>query len=312
MQEDHGKEWTVIVNPNAGSGRGKKDWKRIAGLLADHHISYSPAFTLSQKHAIALTHDAIKKGYRNFIVVGGDGTMNEVVNGIFTQKHCPSIEITLSQVTVGTGNDWAKMFGIPHEYEKAVGVVSSGKTRLQDVGLAEYINNDLRERRYFLNIAGLGFDALVVRKTNFQKERGRKGRALYFVNLLTSLLQYSNTLTEVDIDGRKVKGKVFTISVGIGRFSGGGMLQTPRAVPDDGLFDITIVKNIGKGDIILSLKKLYDGTILEHPKIEGFTGKDIAIDSKPPIHLETDGETLGHSPVRFRILPRSIQVVTNN
>jgi diacylglycerol kinase family enzyme len=187
--------------------------------------------------------------------------------------------------------------------------MSDRKTRLQDTGLVEYHNGIRQESRYFINIAGLGYDAAVVRKTNRQKEKGRRGEALYFINLLSSLLQYKVTRTEITVDEQRFSGEVFTISIGIGRFSGGGMMQTPGAIPDDGLFDVTLVKKIGKVDIILSLKKLYDGSILEHKKIQGFQGKLIRIESDPPMHLEADGESLGHSPMLFRIIPRSIQVV---
>jgi YegS/Rv2252/BmrU family lipid kinase len=309
MQKARGNEWMVIVNPNAGSGKGEKDWRKISLILAAGQISFVHVFTKSQKHAIGLTRDSISDGYRKFIVVGGDGTMNEVVNGIFTQDMCPTADITLALITVGTGNDWGRMFGIPRSYEEAVQIICNRKVRLQDAGMVEYFHGTVRERRYFLNIAGLGFDAVVVKRTNAQKEKGRKGRALYFINLLRCLLLYRHTSTEVEIDGRKLSQDVFTISIGIGRYSGGGMMQTPLAMPDDGLFDMTIVKKIRKGDILLSLKKLYDGSILEHPKIEGFTGKVILIDSDPLIHLEADGESLGHSPIRLEIIPKSINIV---
>jgi diacylglycerol kinase family enzyme len=212
-------------------------------------------------------------------------------------------------ITVGTGNDWGKMFNIPHNYAESIRIIREGKARLQDTGIVEYFEGNRKESRYFLNMAGLGFDAMVVKKTNQQKVKGRKGKAIYLINLLKCLLLYRHTFTRVEIDGKKFCHRVFTISIGIGRFSGGGMRQTPQAIPDDGLFDITIIKRIGKGDIILSLKKLYDGSILEHPKIEGHTGRIIEIDSDPVIHLEADGESLGHSPILFRIIPKSVHVV---
>ena len=311
MQNLRGNDWMVIVNPNAGKGRGEKDWERISGLLVLHHISFEHIFTCCQKHAITLARDGILNGYRNIVVVGGDGTLNEVVNGVFTQEACPSTDITLALVKVGTGNDWGKMFGIPLNYEEAVRIIRTKRTRLQDVGAVEYMLGSVREKRYFLNIAGLGFDAMVVKRTNLQKEKGKSGKALYLMNLLNCLLQYSYTTTEIDIDGLRIRHPVFTMSIGIGKYSGGGMMQTPAAVPDDGLFDITLIKKISKIDIILSLKKLYDGSILSHPKIEGFRGKIIEITSNPLIHLETDGESLGHSPVRFHIIPRSIQIACN-
>jgi YegS/Rv2252/BmrU family lipid kinase len=309
MHSENRKVWMVIVNPNAGRGKGKKDWNTIASLLSKYNLPFVFLFTESQKHAIILTQESIENGYRNFIVVGGDGTMNEVVNGIFTQKSCNTTDITLAMITVGTGNDWGKLFGIPQNYEQSIQIISQHKTRHQDVGVIQYFHGTLQEKRFFINIAGLGFDAVVVKKTNLQKEKGKSGKALYFLNLLKCLLLYRHTYTEVNIDGLKICNDVFTISIGIGRFSGGGMRQTPNAIPDDGLFDITIIKKITKADIIMSLKKLYDGSILEHSKIEGYKGKDILIDSDPLIHLEADGETLGHSPIEFSLLPRSIQIV---
>jgi diacylglycerol kinase family enzyme len=149
----------------------------------------------------------------------------------------------------------------------------------------------------------------VVRRTNLQKEKGRSGKTIYFWNLLKSLLLYKHTTTEIEIDGQRLTDEVFTISLGIGKYSGGGMMQTPHARHDDGLFDITVIKKMRKGEIIRNLKLLYDGTILSHPKIEGFTGKVIRINSDPLIHVEADGESLGHSPIEFQIQPRSINIV---
>jgi YegS/Rv2252/BmrU family lipid kinase len=302
----------VIVNPNAGKGRGKKDWDTIAALLSKYNLPYVHAFTQAKKHAISLAQQTIEDGYRRIIVVGGDGTMNEVVNGVFLQRTCETPMITLAMISVGTGNDWCKMFGIPHHYEKAIQIIAENKVRLQDAGKVKYFHGTMQEQRYFINIAGLGFDAVVVQRTNLQKEKGRSGKAIYFMNILKSLILYRHTYVEVNIDGKKICNDVFTISIGIGRFSGGGMMQTPHAIADDGLFDITIIKKIRKGDILMSLKKLYDGSILEHPKIEGFKGKDILIDSDPLIHVEADGESLGHSPIEFQLLPKSINILYGN
>jgi YegS/Rv2252/BmrU family lipid kinase len=309
MSRTNTDDWMVIVNPNAGSCRGKKDWGNISALLAKNGISYKSVFTECPKHAIQLTHNSILEGYRNFIVVGGDGTLNEVVNGVFSQSVCPPVEIVLAMIAVGTGNDWCKMFGIPHSYEESIKVIRNRKVRPQDVGIIEYANGEQQERRHFLNIAGMGFDALVVQRTNRQKETGKNGKAIYFINLLRSLMIYKPAHIELNIDGQKISRDFFTISVGIGRYSGGGMLQTPHAIPDDGLFDITVIKKIGKGDIILSLKKLYDGSILKHHKIEGYKAREIRIESNPIIYVEADGETLGNAPSCFRILPRSIGIV---
>jgi diacylglycerol kinase family enzyme len=215
-------------------------------------------------------------------------------------------------ITVGSGNDWGRMFGIPTGYEEAIRLIARNNCRLQDTGAVHYYHGTRTEKRYFINIAGLGFDAMVVKRTNKQKELGRSGKTIYFWNLLRSLIAYRHTKTEIVIDGKAINNEVFSISLGIGRYSGGGMMQTPNAIADDGLFDITIVKRMRKAEIIRSLKKLYDGSILDHPKIEGYTGKVVLIDSDPPIHLETDGESLGHSPIKFQIFSKSINIIYNN
>ncbi len=306
---NNNRPWLVIVNPNAGNKKGIKDWDTISDLLSAYQIEYESFFTESKKHAIGLAEKGIRGGFRKIIAVGGDGTMNEVINGCFVQDVCPTTDLVIANITVGTGNDWGRMFGIPSNYENAIKVIRDNKTCLQDTGVVYYYHGTHREKRYFINIAGLGFDALVVQKTNLQKEKGRSGKVIYFWNLLRSLMSYKHTQTEVVIDGNRLLNNTFTISLGIGRYSGGGMMQTPNAVHDDGLFDITLIKKIRRRDVIRNMKMLYNGTILEHPCIEGYTGKDILIDSDPLIHLETDGESLGHSPIEFRILPKSINIV---
>jgi len=280
----------VIVNPNAGKGKGKKDWEKISGLLKKEGFIFETVFTKQRHHAIDLTREYIENGYRKIIVVGGDGTMNEVVNGVFGQKKVPVSQIILGMITVGTGNDWGRMFNIPVDYSEAISTLKKCSTFMQDAGIVKYYTGVKRESRYFINIAGLGFDALVVEKTNRQKDRGRKGVLLYFWNILANLLYYKFTITEITVDGHHIKNETFTISIGIGKYTGGGMMQTPNAIPDDGLFDLTVIKKMRKGEIIRSLKRLYDGTILDHPKVESYTGKIITINSEPKINLEVDGE----------------------
>ncbi|MGD0581929.1 MAG: diacylglycerol kinase family protein [Bacteroidales bacterium] len=302
-------EWYVIVNPNAGSRKGQKDWKRISELFRREEIPIETAFTERKCHAIELTRKAIGEGFRKIIVVGGDGTLNETVNGIFTQDDCGTSDITLGLIPVGTGNDWGKMFGIPLVYEGAVKVIREGKTLLHDVGLITYHIGDEMKKRYFLNIAGLGFEALVVRKTNIQKDKGRSNRAIYFYNLLASLVSYRKTPAQITVDGTTTSAKVFSINVGNGRYCGGGMRQTPEALPDDGLLDVTVIREMGRLEIIRNLKLLYDGTILSHPKVDGYRTKKINISTESLLFAEADGELLGHTPAEFTIIPASLYIV---
>jgi len=301
--------WFTIVNPNAGNGKGRKDWDRINDLLAKNAIPVTVRFTEKKGHATEYTREAIGKGFRKFISVGGDGTLNEIVNGAFTQEHCTPSELLLGMIPVGTGNDWGRMFSIPLVYEGAVKVIMEGRQMPHDIGVIDYFNGENRERRYFINIAGLGFESLVVIKTNRQKEKGKSSKAIYFFNLLASLLSWRHRNADIIIDGIKNSCKIFSINIGNGRYCGGGMRQTPDALPDDGLLDITVIREMSRFEVIKSLKLLYDGTILSHPKVDGYRSTNLSVQSDSLLYIESDGESLGHTPAEFRILPGAINIV---
>jgi YegS/Rv2252/BmrU family lipid kinase len=303
------RKWLVIVNPNAGNGKGKKDWEKISALLDKEGLPYVVRFTERKGHAIIIAHESIATGFRKIITVGGDGTLNEVVNGVYSNKTIPAKDISLALIPVGTGNDWGRMFGIPLDYEKAIKIIKENKLMLHDVGLVSYYDGTIKKDRYFINIAGLGFESVVVRRTNIQKDKGHSGKLIYFYNLLMSLLSYKNTRAEIVIDGEKTIADVFSINVGNGRYCGGGMRQTPDAVPDDGFLDVTIINGMGKIEIIRNLKILYDGTILSHPKIDGYRCKNVKVNSESVIYTEADGESLGHTPAEFSIIPAGICIV---
>jgi len=302
-------EWFVIVNPNAGRRKGEKDWLEIAALLNDAGIRFVNVFTEHPNHAVKLARKYIEAGYRKIVVVGGDGTLNEVVNGVFTQKRYPSTDIYLAMISVGTGNDWGRSFGIPHSYKEAIAVISEGKTMLQDVGIVHYQQKELSKKRHFINMAGLGFDAMVAKRTNLVKQQGKGGPFSYMISLLTSLISYKSTISRVVVDGQETKASIFSMSVAICRFNGGGMMQAPDAIVDDGLFDVTIITKVSRFDVVKNVKKLYDGSFVKMPQVKAFRGAGVEIDSDPPLFLETDGESLGHTPMQFEILPLAINVV---
>jgi YegS/Rv2252/BmrU family lipid kinase len=308
-QSSKAEQYLVIVNPNAGSGKGKKDWNKISDLLRKHNLEFTAKFTESKGHAIICAREGINEGFRKIISVGGDGTLNEVVNGIFLNDTCAPADVSVAIIPVGTGNDWGRMFGISHDYESAIRIIEENKQAKHDVGLISYFNGKEQSNRYFINIAGLGFESMVVKRTNNQKEKGRTGKTIYFYNLLISLISYHNTKAEIIIDGKKSVSNVFSMNIGNGRYCGGGMRQTPDARPDDGVFDVTIINGMGKIEIIRNLKILYDGTILSHPKINGYKCRNIKVTSDSIIYAEADGESLGHTPLEFNIIPSGINIV---
>jgi len=304
-----GNQWFAIVNPNAGNGKGKKDWTRISSDLRNLDLNFTENFTESKGHATILAKEAINDGFRKFICIGGDGTLNEIVNGAFEQKVCGTNELTLALIPVGTGNDWGRMFGIPLNYEGASRIIKDGMTTPHDIGLVTYFNGKEKQERYFINIAGLGFEAVVVKRTNYQKDRGKSGKAIYFYNLLMSLISYKNTDAEVIVDGKSSTAKIFSLNVGNGRYCGGGMRQTPLASPLDGILDVTVINGMGKLEIIRNLKILYNGKILEHHKVNGYKCRNIRVTSDSVLYVEADGESLGHAPAEFSIIPSAINIV---
>lgn len=302
--------WITIVNKAAGAGKTEKEWPVIEALLRKHRIDFEAIFTTRRLHASLIARDKIRQGYSKIIVVGGDGTMNEVINGLFSQGTIQTTEVMLGMISVGTGNDWAKMFNIPTDYEEAVKTIKEQKTFLQDAGLVSYRRNGKEWKRYFINIAGMGFGARVVERTNKMKQKGRSGAFLYTYNIFTSLMGYKSKKAEIMIDGRAIDRKVFSMNVGIGKYNGGGMIQVPHAVADDGLYSITLIKKMGKLNVLANVKRLYNGTIVEHRRVETYMASSVIIEDASRLQIETDGESLGNGPANFRIIPRSVRIIS--
>lgn len=304
-------EWFVIVNPNAGKRKGQHDWLTIASLLTEAGIGFINIFTEHRDHAMTLARKYICKGFKHIIVVGGDGTLNEVVNGIFTQSHIQPSEITLAMIPVGTGNDWCRMYNIPSDYKAAIAAIVKGTEFIQDAGSVKYYTDMGQEKtRYFINMAGMGFDALVAKKTNRQKEQGKGGPFSYIVNIFSSLFYHKFTRTAIKLDNQSLRNDVFSMSVGICQYNGGGMKQAPNAKSDDGLFDLTIIRPIGKFKVIRNVVKLFDGSFTMLPEVSTYTSSNISIVAETPMYIEVDGESLGHSPFEFSIIPKSLRIIS--
>lgn len=302
--------WFVIVNPTSGAGHGLKDYPKIAKLLRDNQIFHDAVFTEHQYHATELAVEAVNKGYRKIIVVGGDGTLNEVVNGLFIQKQCEPKDIRLAVIAVGTGNDWVRTFGIPSHYSEAIRAIKEGKTFLQDVGAVSYTESKYSQTRYMVNVAGLGFDAYVISIFNHWKAKSYKGRWLYIASILKAYFKYKSSGVKITVDGNQIfNNLLFSMAVGICKYNGGGVQQLPKAVADDGLLDITLIKPLHWWHIVFRLRRLFDGGIYSIGHVKHAQGKHIRIESTPPIRLECDGELMGYTDVEISVVPQAISVV---
>jgi YegS/Rv2252/BmrU family lipid kinase len=301
------KSWFIIANPIAGNGKFSKQWKEIQQVLNSKNIDYSFVFTQFSKNEIELVQNAIQQGFRNIISVGGDGTLHNIVNGIMMQRYIKTSDITIAVLPIGTGNDWIKTYNIPNNIKKAVEIISSRKTILQDIG---QIETDEGEISYFNNVAGLGYDGYIAKKL---QEVKRLGAMSYLVAGIYGLLFYKKGIFKITMNQITIETTCLMTIVSICKFSGGGMQFSEKGDPTDGFFDITVVKNLTLFDLILNIQKLYNGKIIAHPKVATYKTKQITVipkDSKP--FIQADGELIGTGTSTFSIIEKGIHFVIDS
>lgn len=306
------KDWKVIISTKSGGGKAKVMWPRIAQALRDKGISFKEAFTEHQFHASELAIEAISEGYRKILAVGGDGAIHEILNGVMSQSLVPTEDITLGIIPVGSGNDWSRLYDIPKDYEEAVTVIANNHVVKQDVVCVDSINDDQPYRRYMMNIGGLGFDAQVCYLFELEKLKGKSGDAQYLKCLFKGFMGYRCPHFKIYVDGEFFfEGPALSVAIGNGKYCGGGLRQTPDAVPDDGLIDLTVIRRVPKARIILSVRRLLDGSIKKLKPASYARGEKIQIYSSPATFMEVDGEAVGCTPVTITIQPSAINVITN-
>jgi YegS/Rv2252/BmrU family lipid kinase len=295
--------WFIIANPIAGNLNFSKQWKKIKQLFDNKKIHFSFAFSNYSEHEIKLVQNAIQKGFRNIISIGGDGTLHHIVNGIMLQKYVKASDITIGVIPLGTGNDWIKTYNIPNNIEKAINIISKKKIILQDIGVIETKN----KKYYFNNVAGIGYDGYIVHRLKSLKYLGS---IAYLLSGLSSLLFYKKSFLKIIFNNKTIKTNCLMTLIGICKFSGGGMQFTKEVNTNDGLFDITIAKNLTFFDLISNIHKLYNGEIIHHKKIETYKTKEISIISKnSKSFIQADGELIGTGQMKVKIIKSAIQFV---
>ena len=301
--------WQVILNPHAGSGKGRRDKNKIITVLNNSGLQYILHESEYAGHSFELAKLLAVNGYTHFIVAGGDGTLNETVNGIFNGRNSHCSDIVVGMLPVGTGNDWIRTFGIPDHYQSAMDIIINCKTVVQDVGLIEYADQDKNIKRFFVNIAGFGFDAMVASQANKLKNKGLSGLRVYIESFLWSYFNYKAGQTNITIDDEVLNVNLFSVSVGIGKFNGGGMMQVPEANPVNGFFHVTIIRNLSIWGIISNFKKLYNGSFIRDYRVSTHIGKHVQISALRQLSGEADGETLGKSNYSLQIVHHQLRVI---
>jgi diacylglycerol kinase (ATP) len=248
---------------------------------------------------------AVANGAERIVAVGGDGTLNEVANGLLA---LPGEPPELAVIPFGTGMDFARSHGIPRKLEAAIEVARDGRTVTIDAGRVSFRAWDGSDAEaYFANIASAGMSGAVARQAN-QTSKALGGRISFFAALVRVFARWKNTELEVDAGGERRSGKMTNLIVANGRYQGGGMLIAPEALVDDGLFDVLVIGDITKRDFVLNVGKIYRGTHLSHPKIELLRSASVSVDAAVPVPIELDGEQPGTTPARFEVVPAALRL----
>lgn len=303
------KQWLVILNPHAGGNKGRQDKKQIEDLLEKFGFQFKLIETEYPKHAIDLVRNFLKKGYTHIIAAGGDGTLNEIVNGIFKQDFVDVNNIVIGMIPVGTGNDWIRTFDIPADYKKSLQVIKQNKQLKQDIGKITFsdLHNNIQES-YFANMAGFGFDAMVANKANQLKAKNKSGFVVYMYSLLSSFVKYKSRKTHIIFENTTINDYIFSASVGIGKFNGGGMMQAPFAVPDNGEFQLTVIKKINVLTLIRNIGPLYSGQFTKNKNVSVYNARKVLVNGSV-IQGEADGESIGTGIFEVEIIPKKLCII---
>ena len=321
--KDKSTVWFAVLNVYAASKKASDYWKNAEQRLKDKGVVYHGNRTGRSGNAMEITFDACMAGYRKFLAVGGDGTVHDVLNGIaayvdWAEDNGRTVSFssfTLGVIPVGSGNDWIKSTGVPKNVNKAVDVLVAGRTGNQDVVRVSMLDAAGREisRSYMVNVGGIGIDARVCERVNVLKKQGKRGRILYVTSLLYALNHRKPKKATVVCDGETLfDGAYFSMAFGVGRYSGGGMRQTPEAVLDDGLLDVTIIPELPLRRIAREVPRLFTGSFLKVPELVFTKCKTVTVRPYDSVELEpveVDGEIVGRGDVMLQVLESQINIV---
>jgi YegS/Rv2252/BmrU family lipid kinase len=299
----------VIVNPAAGNGAVARAWDGMAAELARLGIDAEVVRTTHAGHASELARAGLRDGPRLVVAVGGDGTVNEVVNGFFEDGAPVAADAELAIVPVGTGRDGVRTYGISGKPVRALALLADGATRTIDLGRATYLSHaGVEESRIFLNIASCGLSGAVAERANRTSKRLGGTPAFLWATIATFAGWRNVAFTVAFDDAPPLELVANNTIVANGRYFGGGMKIAADAEPDDGQLDAIVFGDVGKLDLALNMHRLYRGTILRHPKASHRLARTVSVATARPLPIEIDGEQPGVTPVHFEVLPAALRL----
>lgn len=307
MPADRTAPWLAIVNPASGASRARKVWPAIERALHAAGIAFDVAHTSNVQDGMDIARRAAHQGRRRLLAAGGDGSVNDVLNGVMDAGLAPDDIVTLAPVPLGTGNDWARSLGIRRDPQSVAAAIASNRTMLHDVGVIDFPAAQAASRRrcWFINVAGAGFDAHVIG----QLPRQVPSALAYLGGALRGLATYRSPEFRITTDQAVVEDRLLLAFVANAQYCGNRMHVAPTAQPDDGLFDVIAIRDVALGAVLMKLAKLYRGTILGDPVVRHWRAAAVRVDASPPVMVQADGQLLGSTPALFSIRRQAVRVV---
>jgi diacylglycerol kinase (ATP) len=290
------------VNPASANGKTGRRWPEIARAARAAGLHGEAIFSERPGELGDLARQAADDGASLLVVVGGDGTVHEVVNGIAGREG-----VELGVIPRGTGWDFARTHGIPKRLGEALRIARDGTPRAFDLGRATYRRRGADESAYFANMASVGMSGAVAAKAN-STTKALGAKTSYLIALCVVFARWQNVTLRVRVDEAQRNALMEDVIVAVGRYLAGGMKITPDAEPDDGLFDVLLIGDVTKTELVRVMPKIYRGTHLPHPKGEVLQGTTVTIDADEPLPVQLDGEQPGTTPVRLEIVPAAIRL----
>jgi YegS/Rv2252/BmrU family lipid kinase len=296
--------WLVIVNPASGRPDGGAGWRAIEQALREAAVTFDVIRTEQPGHGEELARAALLQGRRHIAVAGGDGSVNEVVHGIMNAGLAETRDVTLAAIPTGTGNDWARTLGITRRADDIARVIAAGRTMLHDVGAIDFPDSG-GSRRWFINVAGAGYDAWVTEHV----PRPVPSAFTYLGIALRGLLSYRAPDFAVTVGDARFEGRMLLAFVANAQFCGNRMHVAPAARVDDGLLDVLAVDDLSLLQALPKLGKLYRGRILGDRAVHHARAARVRIETRPAATIQADGQIVGRTPAEFSLLTQALRVV---
>lgn len=302
--------WQIILNPNAQDHKGLEHWNEIAAKLDEHHVRYELYQANGSHSGINLARKLCQEGQRHLMVIGGDGSINEIVNGIFTSG-IDTHEVFLAVIPHGRGNDWARTHHYPTDYLEAVEGFLKGRFIEHDVGLTKVFQGEKEiEQRYFININSFGFSAEVIYETIYTKPKFLN-ISVYMLGVFLALFKHKPIPVIINSKDFHYQGKPFLFAVANCKYHGDGMKQAPDASFDDGVFDVIILPQVGILTVLLKIKHIFTGKHIQKIKgVQCFRTNKLSISAEPSILGELEGELLSQGRYEIEMLPLAFNTLT--